>query len=288
MVTGVVRINRVITLAGVIGAWLMCGALAEAEEIVYPSKDGTLADGGGYGPFNGIADDADWYFDNSSYEGTITLSTEMPESNLEHRVVWEYDLSGVTIPPPVSAALTFTIRGVAVYPFPDVDVHVYSYPADLQETLDDFHAGPAVLQGGVTIVPSQDPTVYGLDVSNVVNEALQSGEAGVAFRFQIDPDTPHDRNQAFIDAVDSNPTTKPFLTIEEAGAVPGDFDGDGDSDLDDFVHWSACMTGPAERACAEDCEPFDFDTDGDVDLKDFAGLQKVERLVGRAGEESIR
>jgi predicted outer membrane repeat protein len=60
----------------------------------------------------------------------------------------------------------------------------------------------------------------------------------------------------------------------------GDFDRDGDIDLDDFAEWAAHLTGPcAAEPCwpavyADPCASIgDFDDDGDLDLRDFAGLQ---------------
>ena len=269
--------TRVATVAVLFGAWLACTFQAEAAQTVYPSKDGTLADGGIYGTFDGIADNADWYFNESSYEGSITLTTDPPESSLEHRLVWEYDLSGITLAPPVSATLTFTIRGAPIWPFPDVDVHVYSYPADLQETLDDFLAGPTEFQGSVTLSPYQEPTEYSLDVGDVVSDALVSGDDMVAFRFQIDPNTANLVNQAFVDAVDADPATKPFLTID-VGTVPGDFNDDGEVDLADYAIFTDCMAGPdvttpPEGCSADQFSDTDLGNDGDVDLSDFGLFQ---------------
>ncbi|MCP4248874.1 MAG: hypothetical protein GY778_17665 [bacterium] len=53
----------------------------------------------------------------------------------------------------------------------------------------------------------------------------------------------------------------------------GDDDCDGDADVDDFVAWPACMTGPDNGPYAAGCEVFDFDADDDVDVRDFAGFQ---------------
>jgi hypothetical protein len=255
----------------VVVVWSLAAASADAAQTIYPNKDGTLADGGVYGPFDGVADNADWYFNESSYEGSITLATQTPESSLEHRVVWEYNLSSVSLTPPVSATFFFTIRGAPVYPRPDVDVHVYSYPADLVESMSDFSSGPTELQGSVTLSPYQPATEFSLDVSDLVSEALSTGSDKVAFRFQVDPGTPSDVNQAFMDALDSDPTTKPYLVID-AAPVPGDTDGDGDVDLDDFASFPSCMAGP-EVDVGTNCEKFDFDEDLDVDLADFALFQ---------------
>ncbi|MCK4660502.1 MAG: thrombospondin type 3 repeat-containing protein [Phycisphaerae bacterium] len=59
----------------------------------------------------------------------------------------------------------------------------------------------------------------------------------------------------------------------------GDFDGDGDVDLDDYAALADCLAGPGAMPapplpeCAGTClRVFDFDTDGDVDLKDFAAF----------------
>ncbi|UCC30017.1 MAG: PKD domain-containing protein, partial [Phycisphaerales bacterium] len=53
----------------------------------------------------------------------------------------------------------------------------------------------------------------------------------------------------------------------------GDFDGDKDVDLDDFVFWAQCAAGPYDDSYPEACEPLDFNWDGDVDMADFARFQ---------------
>ena len=62
----------------------------------------------------------------------------------------------------------------------------------------------------------------------------------------------------------------------------GDFDGDGDVDLTDFVWFPACMAGPGvppqptAPVTAQKClDRFDFNGDGDVDLTDFAAWQSA-------------
>jgi len=55
--------------------------------------------------------------------------------------------------------------------------------------------------------------------------------------------------------------------------IPGDWDDDGDVDLDDFAHFPGCMTGPDNGPAAAGCEVFYFDAGDDVDLADFAAFQ---------------
>ncbi len=55
---------------------------------------------------------------------------------------------------------------------------------------------------------------------------------------------------------------------------PGDFDNDGDVDLDDFAAWDGCVTGPETPASGE-CAVFDLDADTDVDLHDFHALARL-------------
>lgn len=53
-----------------------------------------------------------------------------------------------------------------------------------------------------------------------------------------------------------------------------DMDGDGDTDLDDYAPWAACLSGP-DITPPVNCENADADTDFDVDLADFAAFQRV-------------
>ena len=54
--------------------------------------------------------------------------------------------------------------------------------------------------------------------------------------------------------------------------VPGDCNGDGNVDLDDFVAFQICFTGTGGPV-APGCECVDFDGDDDVDLQDFLAFQ---------------
>lgn len=239
-----------------------------AEQTFLPSADGTIVDGvcpdGGICPFDGVADAADWTFNQSSYEGAITL-VRTPPPGFEHRVVWEYNLDTVTTPPPVTAKLTFKLRGAALFPADPAEVEVYAYPADLLESLSDFSAGPATFVTTKSITPFQPATTYAAAVNDIVNAAIVSGLKKVAFRFQINGDTLIESNQAFMDVLDSDPSTKPFLTVRSQ--VPSDYDNDRDIDLIDYSHLARCVAGPG-AGIGTGCVFFDADFDGDVDLFD--------------------
>jgi hypothetical protein len=261
-----------------LATFVLAANMSKGAQIVYPVADGTLVDGGSWGNYDGVADAWNWTFGPAGFAGAITLATETPTSAVQHRMVFEYDLRSIDRTTPIEATLTFAVRGVRVVPFPDVVLHVYSYPADLIESPSDFSAGPAVLRGVFTVAANQDPKTETLDVTGLVTSALQSGNKRVAFRFQIDPNTPHPANQVFLNVLDTQPTSKPFLTIRSA--VPGDADDDGDADLNDFAVLTDCLAGPAalptpsrSGVSREEClRVFDRDADEDVDVADLSAL----------------
>jgi len=61
--------------------------------------------------------------------------------------------------------------------------------------------------------------------------------------------------------------------VDAVAFTPGDEDGDGDIDLDDFAGWADCRTGPGGGPYDLGCEVHDFEPDGDVDLADFSAFQ---------------
>jgi hypothetical protein len=63
-------------------------------------------------------------------------------------------------------------------------------------------------------------------------------------------------------------------TITVTGGIPGDDDGDGDVDVQDWLNFPACMTGPG-GGLLNGCGVFDFDIDDDVDLNDYARFQQA-------------
>ena len=74
----------------------------------------------------------------------------------------------------------------------------------------------------------------------------------------------------------------------------GDFDGDGDVDLDDYAVFADCMAGPGltpsptPPVTTQDClDVFDFDVDEDVDLLDFAVLQERFTVPSNGGTDTL-
>jgi hypothetical protein len=236
---------------------------------ISPSADGTIVDGRPYGELDGVPDAWDWTFNESGYEGSIARVTDPPSLAFEHRVVWEYSLSSVALTPPVVATLTFALRGPPRFPADDARVAVFAYPADLRESSADFSAVPAILLASVSVEPYQPLTSFSVDVSDVVAAALGSTDKRVAFRFQIDPQSPSTSSQAFMDAVDAITSTKPALSVRQG--LLGDADGDGDLDLDDFAWTVDCLSGPA-RLAAPGCQNSDFDLNNRIDLRDLAAF----------------
>jgi hypothetical protein len=64
------------------------------------------------------------------------------------------------------------------------------------------------------------------------------------------------------------------------GRLPGDIDGDGDVDLDDYLLFEACLAGPDVGTPPGPCPQADFqrsdlDKDLDVDVEDFSIFQPV-------------
>jgi hypothetical protein len=60
----------------------------------------------------------------------------------------------------------------------------------------------------------------------------------------------------------------PNITVH----IPGDLDGDGDVDTDDYALFYTCMGGPGSLPLVG-CEAADMDGDGDCDLLDFDSFQ---------------
>jgi|GEM_PF-1009529 len=61
----------------------------------------------------------------------------------------------------------------------------------------------------------------------------------------------------------------------------GDYDADGDVDLNDFAIFQLCFNGPGRPWAQAGCEAADSEPDGDVDLNDFAVFQSCFNGPGR-------
>ena len=89
-----------------------------------------------------------------------------------------------------------------------------------------------------------------------------------------------------IDEFDEDNNVRSALVTNQPSNHPGDWDEDGDVDIDDFTEFPGCMSGPwaAEGFVmpSQDClDAFDLDADADVDLEDFASFQRAFGGGGR-------
>ena len=62
--------------------------------------------------------------------------------------------------------------------------------------------------------------------------------------------------------------------VTQTAPCPGDMDGDGDVDLDDYAVFAGCMAG-LPGCTPEQFDQADLDDDGDADLQDFALFQTL-------------
>jgi hypothetical protein len=86
--------------------------------------------------------------------------------------------------------------------------------------------------------------------------------------------------EVLIQDTDDPPTTignwyVDYLRITEPGSgAPGDWDGDGDVDLQDYAEFAGCLVGPSLAPSAP-CNVFDFDADSDIDAADYGAFQSA-------------
>jgi len=91
----------------------------------------------------------------------------------------------------------------------------------------------------------------------------------------MDPNSPHEGNQAFMDIEDTDNSTKPLLTVPTNAY--GDRNADGAITAADFALFPECMAGP-DVAVVAACAAYDFDVDGDVDAVDAAWYANMQTL----------
>ena len=76
-----------------------------------------------------------------------------------------------------------------------------------------------------------------------------------------------------LDISNASATGQIRLYLTPAVAIPGDFDDDGDVDMDDFGEFQTCISGPSVPV-ESGCSPADLDEDEDVDQSDFGLFQR--------------
>ncbi len=79
------------------------------------------------------------------------------------------------------------------------------------------------------------------------------------------------------DVCDLCPSTVPGAVVDATGCpwvIAGDFDGDGDVDEDDYVHFRECLSGPGIPRLDSQCLNARLDDDEDIDQEDFGIFQR--------------
>jgi len=250
-----------------IGFWTSALPLIANDQSFSPVVGGTIVDGGTFGAFDGVADAGDWTFNGSSNEGAITVSRDSIPG-LESRVVFEFDLTTLTPATAHSAIMRFQLRGSTRFPADPTIIDLVAYPGDLRTSLGDFSAGPASEIEQVVVNALQPSSTYQVDLSDLVADFLAHGTKTLGVRFQVAANS--SPGQAFMDALDTDPMSKPSLTVSTQAA--GDYNGDGHITPADFAHLPGCLSGPRNPAIPN-CLVFDFDHDLDVDLKDVKAFE---------------
>lgn len=225
-------------------------------------------------PFDGIGDNGPYPTFNDALLGTLG----------ECRSMAEFEISPFTVPPGefISTA-TFQVRITAIDVFGlGVDgetpesLAVDGYVGNGTAELSDFQAGDGNVLDSVATPDPQVGLVLSFDVTSFVTDLVDAQEEYVGLTI---------RAETFggLMVEESSTYGYPRLTIETAlQPGDGDFDHDGDVDLDDYGFFPDCLAGP--DAMPEPTEPvtpqrcliaFDFDVDEDVDLADFRGFQQA-------------
>jgi hypothetical protein len=102
--------------------------------------------------------------------------------------------------------------------------------------------------------------------------------------FLRDENTTDTKGQEMFDLWNDNGKCPPEIMVQTSlgvlPPVPGDCDGDGDVDLDDYDCFFDCISGPWQAPGfvmpSGECQAvFDYDADTDVDARDYGGFQEA-------------
>ncbi|GMU20966.1 MAG: hypothetical protein AMXMBFR13_10620 [Phycisphaerae bacterium] len=135
---------------------------------------------------------------------------------------------------------------------------------------------PATPDTGAGEAPIVDMGAYEFDLSaDHDHDSVADGIDNCPYTFN--PDQANKDSDVYGDACDACPRTIPGVEVDADGCpayVPGDFDRDGDVDLEDFGFLQVCL-GPAGLGLIPPgCEPARLDGDVDVDQEDFGVFQR--------------
>ena len=109
--------------------------------------------------------------------------------------------------------------------------------------------------------------------------AAWTGGGSPAFFAACELDTDND---GVPDGDDDCPATPGGTLVDQRGCAQGDFDADGEVNLEDWPVFTDCMAGPYRRptptpptSVPQCLNAFDFNDDNDVDLADYASFQQA-------------
>jgi len=138
--------------------------------------------------------------------------------------------------------------------------------------------------GGAHVAYSYADGQYWDDTTYVIPPGAASAEVTLYYQstskefmeFLRDENTTNTKGQEMYDLWNDNGKCPPEVMAQTQIALgpplPGDCDGNGVVDLDDFADFKACLLGVG-GGLGPGCDCFDFDANGDVDLSDFAEFQ---------------
>jgi hypothetical protein len=129
------------------------------------------------------------------------------------------------------------------------------------------------------------PEDYGpvqFNVTSAVRRQLlgQVSNFGLVIRETTGSESTNDGTRQFDSSEAVNILDRPSLTLIFTAPARGDFDLDGDIDLDDFAHLQACLTGRNVAQQNDACQNARLDADTDVDTDDVTLLRACLRGAG--------